>query len=209
MRRLIVAGIAVGLLTIPIAAFGQDRPGVGAGRFEVAGFPVGGTFFTGSSDRQEPEFGTFALGAALTYNLNRFIGVEGEFGNAVGVRQRMAFQNQTLNNQRAPGLYAYMGNVVVHPVGNAREMVPYVTGGVGGMTLFNNKETSTIGVTGKTHYFAGNVGGGVKWFAHRYFGLRGDYRLLTVNDRSTAPEFFGRREVRYGHRIYGGLMFTY
>jgi hypothetical protein len=39
--------------------------------------------------------------------------------------------------------------------------------------------------------------------------LRGDYRLLTVNDRSTAPEFFGRREVRYGHRIYGGLMFTY
>ncbi len=77
------------------------------------------------------------------------------------------------------------------------------------MTLLNSAETETIGVTAKTHYLATNVGGGMKWFAHQYFGLRGDYRLVMVNDRSTAPEFFGRREVRYGHRIYGGLMFTY
>jgi hypothetical protein len=209
MRRLIVTVTAIAFVAVASAAFGQERTGAGAGRIEVAGFPVGGMFFTQSSDQQEPEFGAYALGASLTFNLNRFVGVEGEFGNAVGVHQKMTFQGQQLADQRAPCLYAYTGNLVVHPLGNARAVVPYTTGGIGGLTLIDNKETGEIGVTGKTHYFAGNVGGGVKWFAHRYFGLRGDYRLVMVNDRSTAPEFFGRREVRYGHRIYGGLMFTY
>jgi hypothetical protein len=210
MRRLVVTLIAVALFAIGGAAAAQDRPAsTGAGRFEVAGFPVGGMFFTGSSDQQEPEFGAYALGASLTYNFNRFVGVEGEFGNAIGVRQGMTFKGQTLADQRSPSLYAYTGNLVIHPMSNARAVVPYAIGGVGGFTLVDNNETAGIGVTSKTNYLAGNVGGGIKWFAHRYIGLRGDYRLMMVNDRSKAPEFFGRREVRYGHRIYGGLLFTY
>jgi hypothetical protein len=121
----------------------------------------------------------------------------------------MTFQDRVLSDQRSPCLYAYTGNVVVNPIGNDRLIVPYATAGLGGITLLDNKDTGSIGVTDKTTYFAGNVGGGVKWFAHRYFGLRGDYRLVMVNDKATAPEFFGQREVRYGHRVYGGLLFTY
>jgi hypothetical protein len=209
MRQLVVTVTAVALFALGTAAYGQERTDVGGGRFEVAGFPAGGLYFSGSSDRQEPEFGTFALGASLTYNLNGFVGFEGEFGNAVGVHQRMTFQGRELADQRAPCLYSYTGNVVVHPVGINRAVAPYATGGVGGITLLDNKDTIGIRVTEKTTYFAGNVGGGVKWYLHRYFGLRGDYRLVMVNDKVTAPEFFGRREVRYGHRIYGGLLFTY
>ena len=209
MRRLTVTFLIVALTAIAPAAYAQERPGAGGGGFEVAGFPVGGMFFTRSSDQQEPEFGAYALGASLTYNLNHFVGIEGEFGNAVGVHQEMTFQGRELRDQRAPSQYAYTGNVVIHPFGNARMLVPYATGGLGGITLVDNQETAGIGVTERTHYLASNVGGGVKWFAHRYFGLRGDYRLVMVNDRSIAPAFFGRREVRYGHRIYGGLMFTY
>jgi hypothetical protein len=209
MRSRIVTMAAIALLAIGTAAYGQERTDVGAGRFEVAAFPGGGLFFTGSSNQQEPAFGTYALGASLTVHVNRFIGFEGEFGNAVGTHQSMTFQGRTLRDQRAPCLYAYTGNVVLHPIGNNRRVAPYAAGGLGGITLLDNTDTSTIGVTGKTNYLAGNVGGGVKWFAHRYVGLRGDYRLVMVNDRSTAPEFFGRREVRYGHRIYGGLIFNY
>lgn len=210
MRRVIVTLTAVALLAIGTAAYGQDRPGNGGpGRIEVAGFPVGGMFFTGSSDQQEPEFGAYALGASLTYNLNPFVGLEGEFGNAVGVHQSMTFKNQLLKDQRSPGFFAYTGNVVVNPVGNTRPIVPYATAGLGGITMRNSTDTLDLGVTDNTNYLTGNVGGGVKWFAHRYFGLRGDYRLVMVNDKATAPEFFGRREVRYGHRIYGGLIFNY
>jgi hypothetical protein len=39
--------------------------------------------------------------------------------------------------------------------------------------------------------------------------VRGDYRLLVVNDTADAPRFFGRDRVRFGHRVYGGLLFTY
>jgi hypothetical protein len=68
---------------------------------------------------------------------------------------------------------------------------------------------AALGVTTGTNYLTGNVGGGLKWFAGRHWGARGEYRLLAVNDTTKAPEFFGRREVRYGHRVYGGLLLTY
>jgi hypothetical protein len=209
MRSRIVTLAAIALLAAGTAAYSQERPDIGAGRYEVAAFPAGGLFFTRSSDQREPEFGTYALGASLTFHLNQFVGFEGEFGSAVGTHQSITFQGRTLNDQRAPSLYAYTGNVVLHPIGSNRRIAPYAAGGLGGITLLNNTETSTIGITGKKNYLAGNVGGGVKWFAHRYFGLRGDYRLVMVRDTLAAPEFFGRTEVRYGHRIYGGLIFNY
>jgi hypothetical protein len=213
MRRFIVTVTTVVLFAGGAGVDAQERTdertGKGPGVIEVAGFPVGGMFFTGSSDRDEPEFGAYALGASLTVNLNPFVGLEGEFGNAVGVHQSMTFQDRLLKDQRGPSLYAYTGNLVINPIGNARAIVPYATAGLGGMSLVDHEDTRAIGVDKTSHYFAGNVGGGVKWFAHRYFGLRGDYRLVMVNDRVTAPEFFGRREVRYGHRVYGGLIFMY
>ena len=207
MRRFVVMLTAAAIVVVATAALAQER--AGAGRYEIAGFPVGGMFFTGTSDQQEPDFATYALGASFTYNLNRRIGFEGEFGNAVGVHQTMTFRDATFADQRSPSLYAYTGNVVVSPAGNNRIVVPYATAGLGGISLLDNKDTATIGVTERTTYLSGYVGGGMKWFAHRYFGIRGDYRLVMVNDKSTAPEFFGQREVRYGHRIYGGLIFTY
>jgi hypothetical protein len=106
-------------------------------------------------------------------------------------------------------MYSYTGNVVFNPIGNTRAWVPYTTAGLGGITMHDHKDTGVLGVTENTTYLAGNVGGGLKWFARRYFGVRGDYRLVGVNDKSTAPDFFGRREIRYAHRVYGGLILTY
>ena len=207
MRRFFTTVAVIAMVAAPAVAYAQER--VGAGRIEVAGFPTGGMFFTGPSNNQEPKFENYALGAAFTYNLNPFFGLEGEFGNAVGVHQKITFADNVLTDQRSPSLWAYAGNVVVNPIGSNRIVVPYATGGLGGMTLREKNDIRNLGVVDNTTYFAGNVGGGVKWFAHRYFGLRGDYRLVMVNDRATAPEFFGRHEVRYGHRVYGGLLFTY
>jgi hypothetical protein len=78
-----------------------------------------------------------------------------------------------------------------------------VTGGIGGLTLFDK---ATVGVTSTDTFLTGNVGGGVKWFNGRW-GLRGDYRFVTVKSRDDAPSFFGQ-ETRYGHRVYGGLLFN-
>jgi hypothetical protein len=79
--------------------------------------------------------------------------------------------------------------------------VPYVTGGVGGLTVFDK---ATLGIADRETFLTGNVGGGLKWFNGRW-GLRADYRFITVRSKDDAPAFFGA-ETRYGHRVYGGLL---
>jgi hypothetical protein len=94
----------------------------------------------------------------------------------------------------------YSGNVVVSAA-NGSSVVPYVTGGVGGLSLF---ERASLGIGDTTTFLTGNVGGGVKWYTGR-LGLRGDYRFVGVQSKDDAPVFFGR-ENRYGHRVYGAVL---
>ena len=84
-----------------------------------------------------------------------------------------------------------------------RTTAPYVTGGVGGLTVFNQL---AVGIAQNQTFLTGNVGGGVKWlYGSGRWGLRGDYRFVAVHADDQAPSFFGR-ETRYGHRIYGGVV---
>ena len=48
----------------------------------------------------------------------------------------------------------------------------------------------------------------MKWQApNGRWGLRGDYRFVSVRADRSAPAFFGQ-ETRYGHRVYGGVIIT-
>jgi outer membrane protein with beta-barrel domain len=188
-------------------AFAQET--TGAGRTEISAFPGGGVFFGSSSTETEPNFGNYTVGAAFTFNFNRWVGVEGEVGNAIGLKQNVNFNGAALTSQETPHFFAYNANAVINPIGNDRPFVPYVTGGLGGLRMIQTDEVANLGVTAATNYLTGNVGGGLKWFATRHWGARGDYRLMIVNDNTNAPLFFGREEIRYGHRVYGGLLFTY
>jgi hypothetical protein len=98
--------------------------------------------------------------------------------------------------------------VVANLVSNDRALVPYVTGGLGGVTLSPRGEAEMLGVNDYKTFLAGNFGGGVKWFATPHVGFRGDYRLFVVKDNESAPLFFGN-ETRYGHRAQGGMIFTF
>jgi len=89
----------------------------------------------------------------------------------------------------------------VFSAANRSAVVPYVTAGVGGLSLF---ERATLGINNTESFLTGNVGGGVKWYAGRW-GLRGDYRFIGVQSKDDAPAFFGE-ETRYGHRISAALI---
>jgi outer membrane protein with beta-barrel domain len=182
--------------------------GAGAGRVEVGAFPGGGIFFTQSSNGNEPAFGNYALGASLTVNINRWVGIEGEGGGTVGVPQAFNFGPAAFTDQRTPSMWSYNGNVVLNPRGSNRSVVPYGTAGIGGLTMCPCGDVDALGITQYETYLTGNVGGGVKWFSTRHFGLRGDYRLFMVRNKDTAPLFFGN-ETRYGHRVQGGMVFTF
>jgi hypothetical protein len=208
MKRIVLA-VALAALVGVTTASAQERGAAGAGRFELGMFPGGGVFFGSSSDKAEPTFGNYALGGGMTFNVNKWVGFECEAGGAVGMKQGFSFNGTDYTKQTSPSMFAYTGNVVVNPIGNDRAFVPYAATGIGGIRLLKTNAVEALGVMKPTDFLTGNVGGGLKWFAGNHWGARADYRLIAVDKNLNAPEFFGHRETRYGHRVYAGILLTY
>ena len=196
--RVLVFTAVVGLAGAS-QALAQSTEQPGPGVVEVTLIPGGGTFFTESKDATGPSFGNYDLGGSVTVNFNRYVGVEGEVGGALGVAQTLDFSGTTLADTKSPHLLNYNGNVIVHAARGS--VVPYVTGGIGGQTLF---DSALLGIADQETFLTGNVGAGVKWYAGRW-GLRGDYRFIAVQGKDDAPAFWGV-DTRYGHRVYGGVI---
>jgi outer membrane protein with beta-barrel domain len=180
-------------------AYAQDSV-PGPGSVVITVIPGGGTYFTEGKDTKGPSFGNYDLGAGVEVNFSRYIGVEGEVSGALGVSQDLQFGGIT-SNTKTPNLLNYSGNLVVSAPTHS-SVVPYVTGGIGGLSMFDK---TNRGINDTETFLTGNVGGGVKWFGNRRWGLRGDYRFVAVRSKDDAPAFFGQ-ETRYGHRVYGGVL---
>ena len=197
--RTLVFTAILGLIGASGALAQSTESAPGPGVVEVTLIPGGGTFFTESKDSTGPSFANYDLGGSFAVNFNRYVGVEGEIGGAIGVSQSLEFNGATLTDTKTPHLLNYNGNVIVHAARGS--VVPYVTGGIGGQTLF---ERASLGIADSDTFLTGNVGGGVKWYAGRW-GLRGDYRFIAVQGKDDAPAFWGT-DTRYGHRVYGGVI---
>ncbi len=171
----------------------------GPGTVEVTVIPGGATFFT--SRNGTASFGNYTLGGALTYNINRIVGVEGEVGGSFSALDKLQF-GDLATSQKAPSTLTYSGNVVVS-LPTHSSVVPYATGGVGGLTMFKQ---ASLGINSDDTFLTGNVGGGLKWYApNGRWGLRGDYRFMGTQSKDDAPAFFGE-DTRYGHRVYGAVI---
>jgi opacity protein-like surface antigen len=197
MKRLLTIGFVLASFIAAAPAYAQEGP-AGAGVAEITFIPAGALLFTENSDASAPSFGNYQLGGAVAYNVNRFLGIEGEVSSSIGLSQSLDFGYPS--TVRTPDVLTYTGNVVVS-VPNGSSVVPYVTGGVGGLSLFSRE---AFGIDQTETLFATNVGAGVKWYAGRW-GLRGDYRFLAVPSKDETSPFFGT-DARYGHRVYGAVM---
>ena len=198
MKRFIAILLTVTAIGAATPAFAQEAA-AGPGKVVITIIPAGATFFTEAEETNGPSFGNYELGGSVAVNFNRYVGLEGEVSGALGVSQTM--QVGTFNvDSRSPNLLNYSGNLVISAP-NRSSVVPYLTGGVGGLTMFSR---DGLAVGDNETYLTGNVGGGVSWYAGRW-GLRADYRFIAVQSKDDAPVFFGRDE-RYGHRVYGGVL---
>ena len=196
-RWIAVLLTAVGLMGSGEVYAQEATPGPGA--VQVTIIPGGATFFTEGKNSQGPSFGNYDLGAGLAVNFNRYVGIEGEVSGALGIAQDLQLGGATAN-LKTPNLLNYSGNLVLYAA-NRSSVVPYVTGGIGGLSAF---ERPGLGINNTETFLTGNVGGGLNWYAGRW-GLRGDYRFVAVRAKDDAPDFFGQ-ETRYGHRVYGGVI---
>lgn len=199
MNRFITMFLTAAAVASAAPAFAQDAA-PGPGKVVITIIPGGATFFTEAADNPRgPAFGNYELGGSVTVNLNRYVGVEGEVSGGIGVSQTLQIGASDIE-EKSPNLLNYNANLVLSAP-NRTSVVPYLTGGVGGMTIF---ERQTLAVNDSATFLTGNVGGGVAWHAGRW-GLRGDYRFIAVQSKDDASSFFGTEE-RYGHRFYAGVL---
>ena len=198
MKRAFAVLLAVVGLLSGSDVFAQETAS-GPGTIVVTITPGGATFYTEGKDTNGPSFGNYDLGGAVAFNFNRYVGVEAEVNGSIGVTQDLELSGRT-SNLKSPNLLNYSGNLVLSAPTRA-SLVPYVAGGVGGLTLFDK---ATLGIRDTETFLTGNVGGGLQWFRGR-LGLRADYRFVAVQSKDDAPEFFGL-ETRYGHRVYAAVL---
>jgi hypothetical protein len=191
----LMAALSIGGVT---RAYAQETP-AGPGTFEITVIPAGATYFTTGNNR--PSFGNYTLGGALTYNINRIFGVEGEGGGTFSGTSGLQF-GDLANSQKTPSALTYSGNLVAS-LPTRTSFVPYATGGIGGLTMFKQ---ASLGINSTDTFLTGNIGAGVKWYApNGRWGLRGDYRFSAVRSNSEAPAFFGQ-DTRYEHRVYAAVV---
>jgi opacity protein-like surface antigen len=196
-RSFALVAASVAIISAHPATAQEIAPGPGT--LEVTVIPGGGTFY--ASKNGAPTFGNYTYGGTVTYNANNIVGVEGEVGNSVGIAQDLAVGGLTAHT-KTPTTLDYSANVVVS-VPTHSPVVPYVTGGVGGLTVFDRP---SLGIATTDSYLTGNVGGGVKWYApNRRWGLRGDYRFIALRGKDDGAPFLGL-DNRYAHRVYGGII---
>ena len=145
MKRFVALGFVLASFGGVDRAYAQEGP-AGAGRAEITFIPAGAVLFTENKDASAPSFSNYQFGGGVTYNINRFIGVEGEVTSSIGISQSLDFGYPS--TVRTPDVLNYTGNVVVS-LANGSSVVPYVTGGVGGLSLFSREafginETETL-----------------------------------------------------------------
>src|SRR5256885_9658425 len=88
MKR--VLALVVGLLSFfaPARTFAQSTMAA-PGPLEISLIPAGGTFFMAKNTA--PDFWNYELGAAVTYNITPWIGVEGEVTGTLRMTQTLQF----------------------------------------------------------------------------------------------------------------------
>ena len=202
MNRFMAVFLTVATISVAAPVFAQDAAS-GPGKVVISIIPAGATFFTeAEDDPRGASFGNYELGGSVTVNFNRYVGVEGEVSGGIGVSQAMQLGTQAIE-EKSPNTLNYSANLVLSAA-NRTSVVPYLTGGVGGLTMF---ERRTLTVNDLETFLTGNVGGGVAWYAGRW-GLRGDYRFIAVQSKDDASSFFGTEE-RFGHRVYAGVLLNF
>ena len=74
---------------------------------------AGGAAYFASKD-DSPSFGNYGFGTAVTFNLNRFVGIEGELGAMLATTSDLQFGDLS-SDIKAPNMLNYTANVVVSP----------------------------------------------------------------------------------------------
>ena len=205
-RRLTVSRTLVSLLLGLVVsgvtpAFAQGTPG--PGKAELTIVPVGWVSVAKPDTGPEPAFSQFLLGGTMTVNWS-MVAIEAELMLAPGRSQNLAYGSVS-RSQTTPKVVIDSVNLVVPLMGNNHTTVPYVSAGIGEVTIMRTPDN--VEQPDSETFTAGDFGGGVKWYGAGRWGFRGDYRFTIVRSKDKSPGTFFGDERRKVHRVYGAVVF--
>jgi hypothetical protein len=190
MRRVTAVFLFVAGLAGTGSAYAQDSRST-EGRVVVTIIPGGATFFTEGTDLKGPSFGNYNLGGAIAGTV-RHVGLESEVsGTAASHSDRHA-----VGPRRPPYQLQRQPRHLGARVETASSRNHRRRGWSDPLREASLRSTRLRPSSPETWAVASS---GI-----RRWGLRGDYRFIAVQSRTT-PEFFGL-ETRYGHRVYGAFL---
>jgi outer membrane beta-barrel protein len=113
------------------------------------------------------------LGLRYQYNLSPHVGLEGNFMFSPAQHEFLGPEDAGIGPSDMDAFY-YMGNVVYN-ISPGSRVVPFLTGGVGAVTL-RVDPADNPDLSGTTTKIAGNIGAGLLWAVGSRFGLRFEVR---------------------------------
>src|SRR5258708_2118808 len=131
MSGKIAALVAAATLVTAAGAYAQEAT-PGPGFVEVTYIPAGAEYF--ASKNTSPSFGNYGFGTAVTFNINRYVGVEGELGAMIATTSNLQFGDLD-SDIKSPNILSYTANAVVSPWTGHR-ILPYGTAALGPPTTF-------------------------------------------------------------------------
>ena len=212
MRSAVLVCLALAVSAGPVAA--QERTGAqrqettGAQRTEISSAVFsGGMLLVPSADPAADVSRSYVISGAVTRNINRWIGIEGDVGVALSSQQAVSVYGGGAPDGDTPTVVLASGSLVYNITRSDRSVVPYVTAGLGVLHVAGDDELPTYAFAPKTTYLTGVGGGGVRWFPIQHWGVRADYQFLAI--RNGAEPAATLRVIRSAHRIYGALVVTF
>jgi outer membrane protein with beta-barrel domain len=194
--------LALLLGSIVFSAAPSFAQNTGPGKLELTLVPGGWVSFAEPDTQPEPAFSQFLVGGTFTVNWS-MVGIEAELFFAPGRSQDLEFGSVS-RSQTTPKVVLDSVNLVVPLRGNNRPAVPYVSAGIGEVTIMRTADN--VEQPDTETFTTGNFGGGVKWYGAGRWGFRGDYRFTLVRSKENSPGSFFGNERRKSHRFYGALL---
>ena len=170
--------------TYPPASTQPSTYGATESHWTASGFVGSGFATKGDSLAVDEDAGGVAFGGQLAYLWHGFVGPEflADWAPTFDVTTALVDNN--------PRVASYMANIIgALPLGANGQVVPYASGGFGGIGMRADVLNLDGSLTGNSEMRTGtNIGGGIMAFASRRIGFRGDVRYYHASTDDTINE---------------------
>src|SRR5438034_754205 len=204
-RGAALVAAVVSILVAGVAATAAAQEASQASRFEVS--LLGGIQALNKNDTALPDhFVDIPAVAAVAYQLNPLLAVEGDLSWMIPVQQKVDLGTGIKQDRKTPDILAYQASL--RAGWPQATWTPYLAAGAGAVTFLKNTDADRLPQLGKSETaFAINFGAGSSIALAPHWSVRGDFRELAAFPSTSASGLStgGKADPIWMERVTLGL----